>query len=76
MHDVRQKLTALTKSEFLEQIRNLTEHRSEEAKMQEAYLGSPESRMKLFCDDEKPTDSSAGPFQSHRFGAVFLLPGE
>ncbi|CAI2352163.1 unnamed protein product [Caenorhabditis sp. 36 PRJEB53466] len=76
MQDLRKKVIELSKEAFLEQIKTYTEHRRDEAKFQAAYMGTPENRTKLFFDSEKPTDSSAGPFQSNRFGAIFLLPGQ
>ncbi|CAO4372123.1 unnamed protein product [Caenorhabditis nigoni] len=76
MQNLRKSVTEMTKEEFLEQIMDHGEHRSEEIAFQAAYMTTPENRTKLFYDSERPTDSSAGPFQSNRFGAVFLIPGQ
>uniref|UniRef100_A0A1I7V4M7 SERPIN domain-containing protein n=1 Tax=Caenorhabditis tropicalis TaxID=1561998 RepID=A0A1I7V4M7_9PELO len=64
----------MSKEEFMENLKNFGDNRSEEKKFQAIHLTNTGNRMKLFCDPERPTDFSAGPFQSNRFGAVFLIP--
>ncbi|CAI79283.1 F-box domain-containing protein [Caenorhabditis elegans] len=71
LQNIRKSVAELTKDEFLEYIKNNSDHQIMEAQ----HMSSAEGRMKLFKDSERPTCTSRGPFQSNRFGALFLIPG-
>ncbi|CAB3409776.1 unnamed protein product [Caenorhabditis bovis] len=76
MQNVRLAIKGMTKEEFIEHLKNFMEQKSDQDRYEKELMGTPEDRMALFTDQEKPTDPSAGPFQSNRFGAIFLLPGQ
>ncbi|KAF1755522.1 hypothetical protein GCK72_011972 [Caenorhabditis remanei] len=76
MQNLRTTVVELSKDEFLEQLRDHGEHQREQRAFEAAYMTTAENRTKLFYDSERPTDASAGPFQSNRFGAVFLISGQ
>ncbi|CAD6191278.1 unnamed protein product [Caenorhabditis auriculariae] len=72
--NLKKRAKAYAKQQAMHELKLKLEGRGKDGNL--AALSKPERRMKLFVDNDEPTDPNAGPFKSKRFGAIFLLPAE